>query len=161
VFVAYSKPQDSQVDGVPEGTIISSDGHEAGGSQSSQQQPQSQQQPNSSVMNYMPINSSHLNVNPTLNDAYTSGNVQVLNMLDVPQASNNMVEQLALASNGILDGLPDSVSMFEFSQWETYFQRVSQYQQRMPGMDDVGMQSGTSSQPQPQYHYPGSSSSGM
>lgn len=158
VFVATMKPKESQVEGVPEGTIISDEGHQGeapapavsgvrarndpalslpsassmpgyawpssiagssqhGQAQLAQQQQQQHPQPQGAQMvSYLPPDGSHSNVNPMLNDSYGSGNVQVLNVLDVPQASNNFMEQMMAAGGGILDGLPDGVGMFvEFS----------------------------------------------
>jgi hypothetical protein len=51
------------------------------------------------------------NVNPAMNDV-APGTVQVMNLLDVPQASD--VEQLASADTGLLDGIPGS--MFDYSE---------------------------------------------
>jgi len=47
------------------------------------------------------------NVNPTLNKmvSQSPGNVQVLNVLDGPQASG-MLEQFAMADVGLLEGIP-------------------------------------------------------
>jgi hypothetical protein len=54
------------------------------------------------------------NVNPAMNtDAEASGNVQVMNLLDVPQASNNMLEQLSI-DVGYLEGIPPG--MFDYRE---------------------------------------------
>lgn len=46
------------------------------------------------------------NVNPAMNSRMgTPGNVQVMNVLDVPQASNTL-EQFAMADFGLLEGIP-------------------------------------------------------
>jgi hypothetical protein len=47
------------------------------------------------------------NMNPALNSVKsdTSSSVQVLNVLDVPQASNTL-EQFAMADVGFLEGIP-------------------------------------------------------
>lgn len=47
------------------------------------------------------------NMNPALNGmtSETPSSVQVLNMLDVPQASNTL-EQFAMADVGLLEGIP-------------------------------------------------------
>jgi len=47
------------------------------------------------------------NMNPALNSVMsdTSSSVQVLNVLDVPQASNTL-EQFAMADVGLLEGIP-------------------------------------------------------
>lgn len=56
------------------------------------------------------------NMNPALNNvtSQTPGNVQVLNVLDVPQASNTL-EQFAMADVGLLEGIPGG--MFD---WGVY-----------------------------------------
>jgi hypothetical protein len=71
----------------------------------------------------------------------TPGNVQVMNVLDVPQAHNTL-EQFALADNGFLEGIPggmfdwgESVCSREkvladawspwLGQWETFFARFN------------------------------------
>jgi len=47
------------------------------------------------------------NMNPALNNVATQtpGNVQVLNVLDVPEASTTL-EQFAMADVGFLEGIP-------------------------------------------------------
>ena len=61
------------------------------------------------------------NVNPALNNVanQTPGNVQVLNVLDVPQASNTL-EQFAMADVGLLEGIPGG--MFDWGVY-TFMQR--------------------------------------
>lgn len=55
------------------------------------------------------------NVNPAMNEPMASapGNVQVMNVLDVPQASNTL-EQFALADTGFLEGIPGG--MFDWGE---------------------------------------------
>lgn len=58
----------------------------------------------------------YANMNPALNSVtgQTPGNVQVLNVLDVPQATNTL-EQFAMADVGLLEGIPGG--MFD---WGVY-----------------------------------------
>ncbi|KZT71287.1 hypothetical protein DAEQUDRAFT_123587 [Daedalea quercina L-15889] len=169
VFVAHSKPKEGEVDEhLPEGTIISGDGNEAESSgqgqqrhpQSqvpSQQQSQSQEQmpQDTPTVQYPQSDGSYSNVNPVLNDPSLPGNVQVMNVLDVPQASNTL-EQFAIADTAFMEGIPNS--MFEWNQWDHFFARFApqlpQFQQQQ--RTDVGMQSASSPQahtPQQPYHY--------
>jgi len=53
------------------------------------------------------------NVNPAMNTSSTPGIIQVMNVLDVPQAHNTL-EQFALADNGYLEGIPGG--MFDWSE---------------------------------------------
>jgi hypothetical protein len=83
------------------------------------------------------------NVNPALNMTVApSGNVQVINVLDMPQAPNTL-EQFAAADFGLLEGIPGGMfdwgkchSRTSFSrlnsnthlilgQWDTFFSRFS------------------------------------
>ncbi|EMD38452.1 hypothetical protein CERSUDRAFT_82708 [Gelatoporia subvermispora B] len=176
VFVAYGKATAEGVDkDLPEGTIISSPNEEveAGGSQQRQdrqpQQPQHQQpqhptEQGSNMVNFTPLGGSYANMNPALDNAVSStpGNVQVLNVLDVPQASNTL-EQFARADIGFLEGIPGS--MFDWGQWDNFFSRVAPQvaagYQRTAGSGDVGSIShgGGPQQNLPpqnsQYQYPG------
>jgi hypothetical protein len=52
------------------------------------------------------------NVNPVMNSS-VPGNVQVMNVLDVPQASNTL-EQFAMADIGLLEGIPGG--MFDWGK---------------------------------------------
>lgn len=45
------------------------------------------------------------NVNPAMNTMMAPGRVQVMNVLDVPQAPNTL-EQFAIADTGFLEGIP-------------------------------------------------------
>jgi len=67
---------------------------------------------------------SFANVNPAMNSVDTSapGTVQVMNVLDVPQASNTL-EQFAMADTDLLEGIPGS--MFDWGQWDTFFARFN------------------------------------
>lgn len=58
------------------------------------------------------------NMNPALNNvtSQTPGNVQVLNVLDVPQASNTL-EQFAMADVGLLEGIPGG--MFDWGVYDS------------------------------------------
>jgi hypothetical protein len=55
------------------------------------------------------------NVNPVMNSVMTSapGNVQVMNVLDEPQASNTL-EQFAMTDTGFLEGIPGG--MFDWGE---------------------------------------------
>ncbi|KZT09633.1 uncharacterized protein LAESUDRAFT_646138 [Laetiporus sulphureus 93-53] len=198
VFVALSKPKEGQVDGVPPGTIISSDGKEGeaiatamsdvrarndlvlssarsefapsayawssplvitGSQAQPQYTPQSQQQQESTAQEYSSPGGSYSNVNPMMDDASNSGNIQVMNVLDVPQASNTL-EQFAIADTAFMEGIPEG--MFEWNQWESFFSRWSQLpqfqQQRLQQLGNVSMQQQAQPQcqPQAQYQYPAS-----
>lgn len=80
-----------------------------------------------------------LNMNPALNNvtSQTPGNVQVLNVLDVPHASNTL-EQFAMADVGLLEGIPGGMfdwGVYRFmhcwdprylcktGQWDSFFAR--------------------------------------
>lgn len=56
------------------------------------------------------------NMNPAMNSVIVSapGNVQVMNVLDEPQASNTL-EQFAMADNGFLEGIPGG--MFDWGEY--------------------------------------------
>jgi hypothetical protein len=56
------------------------------------------------------------NVNPAMNNvnATAPGNVQVMNVLDVPQASGTL-EQFAMADTGFLEGIPGG--MFDWGMF--------------------------------------------
>ncbi|TFY67038.1 hypothetical protein EVJ58_g1874 [Rhodofomes roseus] len=124
--------------------------------QVSSQRPQEQMQQDAPMVQYPQSDGSYSNVNPVLNDPSLPGNVQVMNVLDVPQASNTL-EQLAMADTAFMEGIPNS--MFEWNQWDHFFARFApqlpQFQQQQRG--DAGMQPASSPQahtPQQQYHYP-------
>ena len=73
-----------------------------GRSQSAQGQP---------IVNYAPLSGNYPNMNPALNENITipPGNVQVMNVLDLPANNNNALEQLAMADVGYLQGMPNSM----------------------------------------------------
>lgn len=100
---------------------------------------------NSTIVNMMSMGGNfegEQNVNPAMNSRMgTPGNVQVMNVLDVPQASNTL-EQFAMADFGLLEGIPGG--MFDWGkpwtyrllvwiltrvriigQWDTFFSRFS------------------------------------
>jgi hypothetical protein len=54
----------------------------------------------------------NVNVNPVLNEGE---NVHVMNTLDSAPASTRALEQLALADNNLLDGIPGG--MFDWGEW--------------------------------------------
>ncbi|KAI9510216.1 fungal-specific transcription factor domain-containing protein [Russula earlei] len=64
------------------------------------------------------------NVNPMLNEECE--NVQVVNVLDSGLASTRALEQLALADNNWLDGIPGG--MFDWGQWDEFFTRIGSTQ---------------------------------
>ncbi|KII88298.1 hypothetical protein PLICRDRAFT_175901 [Plicaturopsis crispa FD-325 SS-3] len=78
----------------------------------------------SSMVNFTPLGGERgsSNVNPAM-DNVSSGNVQVMNVLDHPQASNNTLEQFAITDNGFLEGIPGG--MFDWGQWDTFFARFN------------------------------------
>ncbi|KDR73617.1 hypothetical protein GALMADRAFT_269832 [Galerina marginata CBS 339.88] len=65
----------------------------------------------------------YMNVNPAMNRQAqtTSGNVQVMNVLDAAQGGTNLAN-FALADTGFLEGLPGG--MFDWGQWDTFFSRL-------------------------------------
>lgn len=72
----------------------------------------------SSMVNFTPLaggggTGSFPNVNPAMNSSSTPGNVHVMNVLDVPQASNTL-EQFAMADTGFLEGIPGG--MFDWGE---------------------------------------------
>ena len=77
------------------------------------QQPAEQMQQDAPMVQYPQSDGSFSNVNPVLNDPSLPGNVQVMNVLDVPQASNTL-EQFAMADTAFMEGIPNS--MFEWSE---------------------------------------------
>jgi hypothetical protein len=89
-------------------------------------QQQQQQQQNmgsgasSPMVQFTPIGSrrsgSYPNLNPTLNmQNQQPGNVQVMNVLDVPQGGNT-IQEFALADTGFLEGIPGG--MFDWGEWQ-------------------------------------------
>lgn len=69
------------------------------------------------MVNYTPLGGAKsggisANVNPAMENV-SAGNVQVMNVLDVPQASNTL-EQFALTDTGFLEGIPGG--MFDWGE---------------------------------------------
>jgi hypothetical protein len=80
----------------------------------------------SSMVNITPLGGdraerSFPNMNPAMNNvmAAAPGNVQVMNVLDEPQASNTL-EQFAMADTGFLEGIPGG--MFDWGK-HYYFRK--------------------------------------
>ncbi|KAJ7510014.1 fungal-specific transcription factor domain-containing protein [Mycena galericulata] len=68
-----------------------------------------------------------VNMNPAMNAAAGQGGaghsqVQVMNVLDVPQASNTLADY-ALTDTNFLEGIPGG--MFDWGQWDTFFSRIN------------------------------------
>ncbi|KAI6005881.1 fungal-specific transcription factor domain-containing protein [Pisolithus albus] len=104
--------------GMPKGTIITSSDEE------SEEPPAAG---SSSLVNIRPLTSGvrgEANVNPALNHmtSQSPGNVQVLNVLDGPQASGKL-QQFAMADVGLLEGIPGG--MFDWGQWGSFFSRFN------------------------------------
>lgn len=117
VFVAHGEARKADY-GLPKGTIITSSDEE------SEEPPAAG---SSSLVNIRPLTSGTLreaNVNPALNHmaSQTPGNVQVLNVLDGPQASGKL-ERFAMADVGLLEGIPGG--MFDWGQWGSFFTRLN------------------------------------
>ncbi|KAF4615237.1 hypothetical protein D9613_002634 [Agrocybe pediades] len=66
----------------------------------------------------------YANVNPAMNlqAQNTTGNVQVMNLLDGAQNGNNLASY-QMADNGFLEGIPGG--MFDWGQWDTFFARIN------------------------------------
>jgi len=66
-----------------------------------------------------------VNVNPVLNEGGLPEceNVHVMNVLDSAPASTRALEQLALADNNWLDGIPGG--MFDWGRWDEFFSRIN------------------------------------
>lgn len=101
-------------------------------------------QSTSPMVQFTPIggrrSGSYLNMNPTLNmQTQQTGNVQVMNVLDVPQGGNT-IQEFALADTGLLEGIPGG--MFDWGersfysnwhavltcflgQWDSFFSRFA------------------------------------
>ncbi|KAF8844890.1 hypothetical protein BDN67DRAFT_942357 [Paxillus ammoniavirescens] len=128
VFIAHGEARKGDYEGMPRGSIITSSDEEF------DERPNPPNHYGSSLVNITPLTSggaghgesasSFLNMNPSLNNvtSQTPGNVQVLNVLDVPQASNTL-EQFARADVGLLEGIPGG--MFDWGQWDSFFSRFS------------------------------------
>jgi hypothetical protein len=65
-----------------------------------------------------------VNVNPVLNEGGMTGsdNVRLMNLLDSAPSSARALEQLAMADNNWLDGIPGG--MFDWGQWDEFFSRI-------------------------------------
>lgn len=136
-FVAHGEARSGDYEGVPRGTIVTSsdDEAEAGVTENSQRC-------GSSMVTITPLPStrgdgaSFPNMNPVLNSVKrdTPSSVQVLNVLDVPQASNTL-EQFAMADVGLLEGIPGG--MFDWGQWDSFFSR---FNPSVTGIDNAGGQ---------------------
>jgi len=124
VFIARGATRTENYKDVPEGIIIPSSDAGLGGSQVDLNTSTSAAMPRSTLVNITPLGGDRANVNPALNSAMatTPGNVQVMNVLDVPQASNTL-EQFAMADIGFLEGIPGG--MFDWGQWDTFFSRIN------------------------------------
>lgn len=117
VFVAHGEARKADY-GLPKGTIITSSDEE------SEEPPAAG---SSTLVNIRPLTSGtrgEANVNPALNymASQSPGNVQVLNVLDGPQASGKL-QQLAMADVGLLEGIPGG--MFDWGQWGSFFTRFN------------------------------------
>jgi hypothetical protein len=70
------------------------------------------------MVNFTPLGGDRTggNVNPAMNSVMTSapGNVQVMNVLDEPQALNTL-EQFAMTDTGFLEGIPGG--MFDWGEF--------------------------------------------
>ncbi|EGN95510.1 hypothetical protein SERLA73DRAFT_186554 [Serpula lacrymans var. lacrymans S7.3] len=123
VFIAHGDARKEKYEGVPEGTIINSDDEREGA--------RGGRAPSMVTITPLPSSGggrgsaiSYPNMNPALNymTSQTPGSVQVLNVLDEPQASNTL-EQFAMADVGLLEGIPGG--MFDWGQWESFFARFN------------------------------------
>ncbi|KAH9901537.1 fungal-specific transcription factor domain-containing protein [Cubamyces lactineus] len=88
-----------------------------------------------SMVHFTPLGGNFPNMNPALDHHMgVPENVQVMNVLDHPQAGNmNVLEQQAMADAGFLDGIPPS--MFDWGQWENFFSRFTPYSTRLSATD--------------------------
>ncbi|KAJ6497001.1 fungal-specific transcription factor domain-containing protein [Mycena vitilis] len=80
------------------------------------------------MVNFTPLTGgrgSHSNVNPAMNVGISpgQGQVQVMNVLDVPQAANTLAD-FAMTDNTFLEGIPGE--MFNWGQWDSFFSRMNQ-----------------------------------
>jgi hypothetical protein len=154
VFIAHGEARKGDYEGLPQGTVITSSDEEF------EEQPDPRNRRGSPLVN-IPLPTSggaggsdtaslFPNMNPALNNvtSQTPGNVQVLNVLDVPQASNTL-EQFAMADVGLLEGIPGG--MFDWGQWDSFFSRFGSSGpggRRLVNEQVVGGGSGTSQLPQ-------------
>ncbi|KAG9318550.1 hypothetical protein JVU11DRAFT_642 [Chiua virens] len=123
VFVAHGEARQGDYEGIPQGTVITSSDEESEG----KDRPDLLGCRGSSLVSIAPLTYSQMdgaesgtpaafpNMNPALNNVTSQGpgNVQVLNVLDIPQASNTL-EQLAMADVGLLEGIPGG--MFDWGE---------------------------------------------
>lgn len=136
VFVARGDGCQGDYEGITQGIIVTSSDEESDGkafchihdSASSLYRPDLLGCQGSSLVNITPLTASQaggdgssapagfLNMNPALNNVTTQtpGNVQVLNVLDVPEASTTL-EQFAMADVGFLEGIPGG--MFDWGMY--------------------------------------------
>ncbi|KAJ7685333.1 fungal-specific transcription factor domain-containing protein [Mycena polygramma] len=120
VFVAHKDSQDNFED-LPAGTVIK-DGEGEGGKGT-----QGASASGPAMVNFTPLTGgrgSHSNVNPAMNVGISSGQgqVQVMNVLDVPQAANTLAD-FAMTDNTFLEGIPGE--MFNWGQWDSFFSRMN------------------------------------
>ncbi|KAG2041814.1 fungal-specific transcription factor domain-containing protein [Suillus americanus] len=121
-FVAHGEARNYE--DLPRGTIVTSSDDEV------EEATENSQRGGSSMVTITPLPStrgdgtSFPNMNPALNGVKsdTPSSVQVLNVLDVPQASNTL-EQFAMADVGLLEGIPGG--MFDWGQWDSFFSRFN------------------------------------
>ncbi|KAJ6623463.1 fungal-specific transcription factor domain-containing protein [Mycena sp. CBHHK59/15] len=141
VFIAHKDSQDDFKD-LPAGTVIKStsdEDTEAGAAATNNNNASATTPTSSSMVNLTPLTGgrgSHSNVNPAMNTTANPGQVQVMNVLDVPQASNTL-QEFAMADTGLLEGIPGG--MFDWGQWDTFFSRINS---SASGEHNVGMPSG-------------------
>ncbi|KAG0705062.1 fungal-specific transcription factor domain-containing protein [Suillus ampliporus] len=138
-FVAHGEAHRNigDYEGIPQGVIVTSSDEEAE-AEASNDSPRC----GSSMVTITPLSSargdgvSFPNMNPALNSVTsdTPSSVQVLNVLDVPQASNTL-EQFAMADVGFLEGIPGG--MFDWGQWDSFFSR---FHSSVAGVDNAGRQ---------------------
>ncbi|KAH0830630.1 hypothetical protein J3R83DRAFT_2085 [Lanmaoa asiatica] len=146
IFVAHGEARQGDYEGIPQGTIITSSDEESDGIDP----PDPLGCRGSSLVNISCSQtdgnesgrpSAIPNMNPALNNvtSQTPGNVQVLNVLDVAQASNTL-EQLAMADVGLLEGIPGG--MFDWGQWDSFFARFNPSNPTAEKVDNGGGSSG-------------------
>jgi hypothetical protein len=125
VFVAHGKAKGT-FPGVGPGVIIEShsdddeDGAPPAGAHDAERGAQTSSGRDGGV-----IGNVNVNVNPVLNEGGMPEceNVHVMNVLDSAPASTRVLEQLALADNNWLDGIPGG--MFDWGRWDEFFSRLN------------------------------------
>ncbi|KAJ7632756.1 fungal-specific transcription factor domain-containing protein [Roridomyces roridus] len=123
VFIANNDMQVNFAD-LPAGTVIV-------GSDATQEAPNGTTTASSAgtvpaMVNLTPLTGrGGVNMNPAMNaaSAAAAGAVQVMNVLDDPQASNTLAEH-AMSDTNFLEGIPGT--MFDWGQWDTFFSRIHQ-----------------------------------